>query len=139
MTDEQVRRMLNGLRTENQASKLVVAALNQQGIDIVGLDARSAPAAPDPAEAFRFDFKASLITLICRSILCGHDRAHGHLCGQRTPGQGLTLIGRKVGEPDLLALDHAIEMAACARNHPPDFEGAFVSVHRLLHATAASP
>ncbi len=52
--------------------------------------------------------------------------------------QGLTMIGRRLGEPDLLAVGYAIEQATQARQ-PPDLEATLATFRRLKHATATTP
>ncbi len=47
--------------------------------------------------------------------------------------QGLSLIGKRLGEPDLLAVGYAIEQATRARR-PPDLESTLATFKRLNHA-----
>lgn len=52
--------------------------------------------------------------------------------------QGLTIIGKKLGEPDLLAVGYAIEQASRARK-PPNLEATMATFKRLNHADVAMP
>ncbi len=58
--------------------------------------------------------------------------------GESGEPQGLTMIGRRLGEPDLLAVGYAIEQATQARK-PPDLEATLATFQRLKHATATTP
>ncbi|MCX5931266.1 MAG: amidase family protein [Cyanobacteria bacterium] len=216
MAVEQLKRELSKLRAENRASKLTIAALAKQGIPIVELDARSLPPAPNPAEALRFGFKASLnaflktqprppvVALIDVVSFNNADLANRVPYGQRyleqsqradSPSedytkvrernqttsrglldpifaaagidvliaptqiyaaagypamtvpigiseagepQGLTMIGKKLGEPDLFAIGYAIEQAFRARR-PPNLDATLTTFKRLNHAAATNP
>jgi amidase len=216
MSVEQVRSELNKLRAENRTSKLVIAALAKQGIPMVEFDATSLPPAPNPAEALRLGFKASLnaflktlprppvVALIDVISFNNADPANRVPYGQRhlemsqradSPSedytkvrernqntsrgildpiftaagidvliaptqiyaaagypamtvpigiseagepQGLTMIGKRLGEPDLLAVGYAIEQASRARK-PPNLEATLATFRRLKHAAAANP
>lgn len=52
--------------------------------------------------------------------------------------QGITLIGKRLGEPDLLAVGYAIEQATHARK-PPNLDATLASFRRLNHATITNP
>jgi amidase len=51
--------------------------------------------------------------------------------------QGLMLIGKKLGEPDLLAVGYAIEQATHARK-APNLDATLATFKRLNHATATN-
>jgi amidase len=52
--------------------------------------------------------------------------------------QGLTMIGRRLGEPDLLAVGDAMEQATQARR-PPDLAATLATFRWLRHAAPSSP
>jgi amidase len=52
--------------------------------------------------------------------------------------QGVTLIGKRLGEPDLLAVGYAIEQATRARQ-PPNLEATLATFKRLNHAVPTKP
>jgi amidase len=52
--------------------------------------------------------------------------------------QGLTMIGKKLGEPELLAVGYAIEQAFRARK-PPNLDATLETFKRLNHAAATMP
>lgn len=52
--------------------------------------------------------------------------------------QGLTMIGKRLGEPDLLAVGYAIEQASRARK-PPNLDATVATFKRLNHAASTKP
>lgn len=215
MPVEQVRKIFNDLRVQNEVAKQAIAILRQQQIPVVEIDARSLPQAPNPSEALRFGFKASLnaflktlprppvAALIDVVSFNNADPANRVPYGQRYlemsqradspsadytevrernqttargvldpfftgPGidvliaptqiyapagypamtvpigvseagepQGLTLIGKKLGEPDLLAVGYAIEQATRARK-APNLEATLATFKRLNQVVPGS-
>lgn len=207
---EELRRFLNDLKAQNEVAKQAIATLTQQQIPVVEIDARSLPPAPNPSEALRFGFKASLnaflktlprppVTALIDVVSFNNaDPANRVPYGQRylevsqradSPSadytevrernqitsrgvldpvfsgpeidvliaptqiyapagypamtvpigvseagepQGLTLIGKKLGEPDLLAVGYAIERATHVRK-PPNLEATLATFKQLNH------
>jgi len=214
MPIEQLQRIFNDLKAQNQVAKQAIATLTEQRIPIVEIDARSLPPAPSAEEALRFGFKASLnaflktvphppvAALIDVVSFNNADLANRVPYGQRylemsqradSPSadytkvrernqttsrgvldpfftgidvliaptqiyapagypamtvpigvsaagepQGVTLIGKRLGEPDLLAVGYAIEQATHARQ-APDLDATLATFKQLNHVIPASP
>lgn len=214
MPVEQLRAIFNNFKAQNQVAKQAIATLTKQHIPVVEIDGRSLPPAPNPEEALRFGFKASLnvflktlprppvVALIDVVSFNNADPANRVPYGQRylemsqradSPSadytkvrernqttsrgvldpfftgidvliapiqiyapagypamtvpigvsaagepQGVTLIGKRLGESDLLAVGYAIEQATQARK-PPILEATLATFKRLNHAVPAKP
>jgi len=216
VTVERVRAELTKFKAENRLAKQAISALTKQKIPVVEIDSRSLPPAPNPDEALRFGFKASLnaflktlprppvVALIDVVSFNNADLANRVPYGQRYlemsqradspsadytqvrernqttsrgvldpfftgPGidvliaptqiyaaagypamtipigvseagepQGVTLIGKRLGEPDLLAVGYAIEQATQARQ-APNLAATLATFKRLNHAIPAKP
>jgi amidase len=213
---EELRRFFGDLKAQNEVAKQAIAILTQQRIPVVEIDARSLPPAPNPDEALRFGFKASLNAFLATlpsppipdllNVISFNnaDPANRVPYGQRylemsqradspsadytevrernqttsrgvldpffigpqidvliAPTQiyapagypamtvpigvseageprGITLIGKRLGEPDLLAVGYAIEQATRARK-APNLDATLATFRQLNHAVPANP
>jgi amidase len=215
MPVEEVRRFFDDLKAQNEVAKQAIAILTQQQIPVVEIDARSLPPAPNPSEALRLGFKASLnaflktlphppVAALMDVVLFNNaDLANRVPFGQSylemsqqadSPSadytevrernqttsrgvldpfftgpeidvliaptqiyaaagypamtvpigiseagepQGVTLISKALGEPDLLAVGYAIEQATQARQ-APDLTKTLATFTNLHHAVPAA-
>ena len=213
---EQVRKALTKLKAQNQSAQRAIAILKERQIPVVEIDGRLVPPPPNPDEALRFGFKASLNTFLDAlprppipaliDVLAFNYAAPDNRVpyGQRhlqisvradSPSaeytklretqqttsrqildqffssanidvliaptqiyaaagypamtvpigvsaagepQGMTLIGKRLGEPDLLAVGYAIEQGTRARQ-APNLETTLATFKRLHHAVPKNP